>query len=431
LPIDTFLERTMELISVEFLSALGAIVVIDLVLAGDNAIVIALAARGLPQHLRKPAIIWGTVGAIIVRTTMTLLVVWLLMIPGLLGIGGALLVLIAWKLVVDNDSEDTHKHVARNTFFGAMKTIVLADALMGLDNVLAVAGAAQGSFILVVLGLLISIPIVIWGSQLILKFVERYPVIVYIGAGVLAWTSVKMIVHEPLIESFFAAHPAAAYGLYTVVIGGVVFGGFLVNHAEVRARIAQHLVELSTTPAKVSDRAGSTRGVDAMSKVLVPVDGSSNSMRAVRHVVNQFMSNHELEAHLLHVRTPLSQHIARFLSAGTRRSFHYDEATKALAPARALLKQHGVPFTSHIELGDRAETISRVADRIGAAQIVMGTARKNSFTRLIQDSVTNRVLELAQVPVAVIAGDTVSKLERFGVPASIAAAIALIVMVED
>ena len=168
-----------------------------------------------------------------------------------------------------------------------------------------------------------------------------------------------------------------------------------------------------------------------MSKVLLPVDGSPNSMRAVRHVVNQFMSDHELEAHLLHVRTPLSQHVARFLSTGTRRDFHYDEATKALAPARALLKQHGVPFTSHVELGDKAETISRVADRIGAAQIVMGTARKNSFTRLIEDSVTNRVLELAQVPVAVIAGDTVSKFERFGVPAGIAAAVALVFVMAD
>ena len=421
----------MELLSTEFLTALGAIIVIDLVLAGDNAIVIALAARGLPQQLRKSAIIWGTVGAIAVRTAMTLVVVWLLMIPGLLGLGGALLVWIAWKLVVENDSEGAHDHVTKTTFFGAMKTIVVADALMGLDNVLAVAGAAQGSFLLVVLGLLISIPIVIWGSQLILKFVERYPVIVYVGAAVLAWTAVKMVVHEPLLEAFFETYPVVKYGLYTLVIGGIVFGGFLVNHAEVRARIAQHLVELSTPPAEASARVGNTRGVDAMSKVLLPVDGSPNSMRAVRHVVNQFMTDHEMEVHLLHVRTPLSQHVARFVSSGDRRKFHYDEANKALAPARALLKQHGVPFTSHVELGDKAETITRVADELGAAQIVMGTARKNSLTRLLEDSVTNRVLELTKVPVAVVAGEAVSNLERFGVPAGIAAAAALIIVAVD
>src|SRR5215212_2539668 len=238
----------MELFSAEFLSALAAIVVIDLVLAGDNAIVIALAARGLPAHLRKPAIVWGTVGAIVVRTAMTLVVVWLLRIPGLLAVGGALLVWIAYKLVVDNDNADAHKLRGSTTFWGAMKTIVVADALMGLDNVLAVAGASQGSFVLVVAGLLISIPIVIWGSQLILKLVERYSVIVYIGAGVLAWTAVKMVTSEPLLQDVLARYPMLAWGAYTLVVGAVVIGGFLVNHAEVRQRIARHLVEISTSP---------------------------------------------------------------------------------------------------------------------------------------------------------------------------------------
>ena len=416
----------MELLSTEFLSALGAIIVIDLVLAGDNAIVIALAARGLPSHLRRPAIMWGTVGAIVVRTAMTLVVVWLLRIPGLLAIGGALLVWIAWKLVVDNESEEGRGHVSRHTFWGAMKTIIVADALMGLDNVLAVAGAAQGSFLLVVLGLLISVPIVIWGSQLILKFVERYPVIVYLGAGVLAWTAVKMVVSEPLLQPYVEAWPVTVWAAYALVIGGVVFGGFLVNHAEVRRRISRHIVEISTPPAKATARAGTTRGVDAMSKILLPVDGSANSLRAVRHVVNQCMANQALEVHLLHVRTPLSQHIARFVSGKTRAAFHRDEAAKALAPAVALLKRHGVPFTEHVELGDKAATIIRVASRIGAANIVMATARKNSFTRLIEDSVTNRVLELTQMPVQVLAGNSVSRLESIGVPAAVVAAAALL-----
>src|ERR1043165_4281680 len=168
----------MDFFSTDFLAALAAIVVIDLVLVGDNAIVIALAARSLPAHLRRPAIAWGTVGAIAVRTAMTLVVVWLLKIPGLLAVGGLLLLWIAWKLVIDNDSGEEHNIGTKMTFLGAMQTIVVADALMGLDNVLAVAGAAQGSFLLVVMGLLISIPIVIWGSQLILGYVERFPVIV-------------------------------------------------------------------------------------------------------------------------------------------------------------------------------------------------------------------------------------------------------------
>ena len=132
----------MELFSPEFFSALAAIVVIDLVLAGDNAIVIALAARGVPKELRKKAIMWGTVGAIVVRTSMTVVVVWLLKVPGLLLVGGVMLVWIAYKLLASGDSVESHVSPA-DSFLGAMKTIVVADAVMGLDNVLAVAGAAH------------------------------------------------------------------------------------------------------------------------------------------------------------------------------------------------------------------------------------------------------------------------------------------------
>jgi YjbE family integral membrane protein len=422
----------MELLSMEFLTALGAIIIIDLVLAGDNAIVIALAARGLPEHLRKPAVIWGAVGAIAVRTAMTLIVVWLLKIPGLLAVGGTLLVWIAYKLVIDAEGEDEEgKHPAARTFWGAMKTIIVADALMGLDNVLAVAGAAQGSFLLVVLGLLISIPIVIWGSQLILKLVQRHPAIVYIGAGVLAWTAVKMVMSEPLLEPYLAAYPAAALAAYVLVIGGVLIGGFLVNHADVRKRISRHVVELAGTAAQMGGPAATAQGHGGPRKVLLPVDGSLNALRAASYVVDQFAADPSLEVHLLHVRTPLSQHIARFVNAATRRSFHRDEASKAFASTRELLRRRSVPFTEHVELGAKAETITRVAAELGAAKIVMGTARNNSFTRLVEDSVTHRVLELTKVPVQVIAGNAVSDVERFGVPAGIAAAIALFLIVSD
>ena len=150
----------MEFLSPEWLSALLAIVLIDLVLAGDNAIVIALAARKLPSHLQRRAVVWGTVGAIAVRSVMTIGVVWLLEIPGLMLVGGLGLVWIAYKLLVpDGNGHDANP--GADTFWGAMKTIVIADALMGVDNVLGVAGAAHGSFGLVVIGLLISVPIVV------------------------------------------------------------------------------------------------------------------------------------------------------------------------------------------------------------------------------------------------------------------------------
>ncbi len=214
----------MELFSLPWWSALLAIVLIDLVLAGDNAIVIALAARNLrPEHQRK-AIIWGTVGAIAVRSVMTVGVVWLLQIPGLMLVGGLGLLWIAYKLIADT-SESEHEGGGATTFWGAMKTIIVADALMGVDNVLGVAGAANGAFDLVVLGLLISIPIVVLGSQLVLRMVEKWPVIIQLGAAVLAFTAAQMIVNEKFLDALFdgsdAFHTTARMATYVLAIAGV------------------------------------------------------------------------------------------------------------------------------------------------------------------------------------------------------------------
>jgi YjbE family integral membrane protein len=421
----------MELFSTEFFSALFAIIVIDLVLAGDNAIVIALAARNLPAQLRKRAIVWGAVGAIVVRTVMTLIVVWLLKIPGLTLIGGSLLVWIAYCLLIDNQGGEAQHGNPATTFWGAMKTIVVADALMGLDNVLAVAGAAHGSFLLVVLGLLISIPIVIWGSQLVLKYIKRFPVIVYLGAGVLAWTAVKMITGDPMVDTWVAQNAALTWIVYVGVIGSVIAGGFFANHSKARARVASRLIDTENTPATAAARAGINYGGADMFKVLIPVDGSSNALKAVQHVINDCINNGMREIHLLNVRTPLTQHAARFISRRDRAAFHRAEAEKALTPARTLLERFGVPFSAHIELGDKAGVIDRVAQRLRVDQIVMGTARKNSLTRLIEDSVTNRVLDLTRVPVAIVPGDSVSRLERIGVPAGIGAIVALLLVAAD
>lgn len=219
----------MEMFSTPWWSALLAIILIDLVLAGDNAIVIALAARKLPPALQKKAIIWGTVGAIVVRSAMTLVVVWLLKIPGLMLVGGLGLVWIAYKLLADSGEEGGHDDMKVAGFWGAMKTIIIADALMGIDNVLGVAGAAQGSFDLVVLGLLISIPIVVLGSTVVLKIVERFPIVISIGAAVLAFTAAQMIINEQLLSSVFKAEGTTAlalrWGLVAVTIIGVLVLG--------------------------------------------------------------------------------------------------------------------------------------------------------------------------------------------------------------
>lgn len=228
----------MELFSTPWWSALLAIILIDLVLAGDNAIVIALAARNLPPHLQKKAIAWGTVGAIAVRSVMTVGVVWLLKIPGLMLVGGLGLLWIAYKLLADQ-GEKAHDGPVASSFWGAMKTIIVADALMGVDNVLGVAGAAQGSFDLVVIGLLISIPIVVFGSTMVLKLVERFPLIINIGAAVLAFTAAKMIVSEPLLDTLYGGpaslpdaatlHSAAQWATYALAVAGVLGAGWWVT----------------------------------------------------------------------------------------------------------------------------------------------------------------------------------------------------------
>lgn len=217
----------MEALSIEFFQALVAIVIIDLVLAGDNAIVIGLAARNLPREKQKPVIVWGTIGAILIRATATLVVVRLLEIPGLLLAGGILLIFIAFKLLIEDKAQEDVK--ASKSMIGAIQTIIIADAVMGLDNVLAVAGAAHSNYLLVILGLLISVPIMVWGSTLILRLIERYPAIIYIGAGVLAWTSGKMIVDEPFLKSFFEEEPIIKWGLILFIIAGILFFGRLTN----------------------------------------------------------------------------------------------------------------------------------------------------------------------------------------------------------
>jgi YjbE family integral membrane protein len=223
----------MELFSAAWFSALLAIILIDLVLAGDNAIVIALAARNLPPQLRKKAIVWGTVGAIAVRSAMTIGVVYLLKIPGLMLVGGLGLLWIAYKLLAPGGGDDEHGPQA-TTFWGAMKTIIVADALMGVDNVLGVAGAAHGSFDLVVIGLLISVPIVVFGSSVVLKLVDRFPIIIQAGAAVLAFTAASMIVKEPFLKDWFVGVEPLKYAVYVAAIVGVLGAGWLVGRKQLQ-----------------------------------------------------------------------------------------------------------------------------------------------------------------------------------------------------
>lgn len=204
----------MDLFAPEFLSALVAIILIDLVLAGDNALIIGLAARNLPKHQQRKAIYWGALGAVVVRALMAIGVVWLLKIPGFLLVGGLALIWIARKLLIPSDADAIDVETATTkSLFDAVRTIVVADMVMGVDNVLAIGGVARDDILLIMLGLAISVPIIVWGSWLVLRLVERYPSVILLGSGVLAWTAFKMISEETVIRGFLQAHPAAGLSL--------------------------------------------------------------------------------------------------------------------------------------------------------------------------------------------------------------------------
>lgn len=166
-------------------------------------------------------------------------------------------------------------------------------------------------------------------------------------------------------------------------------------------------------------------GGNIMLKVLIPVSGSRNCQFAVKHVIKEFMNNTAMEIHLLNVQPPLSRYIARFVSRKNLRDYHRDEAEKALGPIKQMLDGFSIPYSAYAEVGERAKIITDTARRLRCDHIVMSTARKNSLTRLVENSVTNKVLELTSVPVEVIAGNDVSKWERYGIPAGIGAALAL------
>lgn len=219
----------------DFLSGLLVIIMIDLLLAGDNALVIGLAARQLPKEQQKKAIFWGTFGSIGIRSLATLLVVWLLKIPGLMLVGGFLLVWIAFKLLVEEKEEQQIQ--AESSLWKEIRTIVIADAVMGLDNVLAVAGAAHGSFLLVILGLMLSMPLMIWGSSFIIMWIERFPVIVYLGSGVIAWTAGSMLMAEPSIRHWLEEMDWLKWVVNLLVTVGVIGLGYWKTNKKVRRTI--------------------------------------------------------------------------------------------------------------------------------------------------------------------------------------------------
>jgi YjbE family integral membrane protein len=199
-----------------FWIAVGQIILIDILLGGDNAVVIALACRGLPPKQRRMGIIYGTAGAIVLRVILIAFALALLAIPYLKVVGGLLLIWIGVKLLVPHDDDDHTNISSSDKLWGAVKTVIVADLVMSVDNVLAIAGAAQGAgthqIPLVIFGLLVSIPIIVAGSQIVLKLMDRFPIIITLGAMLLGWIAGQMIFTDPALRKWFPESKALEYG---------------------------------------------------------------------------------------------------------------------------------------------------------------------------------------------------------------------------
>ncbi|UXH78191.1 TerC family protein [Roseateles amylovorans] len=222
--------------SPEFWLAVGQIILIDILLGGDNAVVIALACRKLPPAMRTRGIMWGTAGAIVLRVVLIFFALTLLKLPFLKLVGGLLLLWIGIKLLMPEDDDEHANIQASDKLWAAVKTVIVADFVMSLDNVIAIAGAAEGAgsahqMPLVIFGLLVSIPIIVWGSQLVIKLMDKFPMVITLGAMLLGWIAGTMIVGDPALNSWVPMQPGEKPGssevlpqlYYAMGVGGALF----------------------------------------------------------------------------------------------------------------------------------------------------------------------------------------------------------------
>ncbi len=213
----------------DFWIAVGQIIMIDILLGGDNAVVIALACRKLPPNLRTKGILWGTAGAIVLRVILIFFALTLLAIPFLKLVGAALLVWIGVKLLAPDDEEGHGDVQASDKLWTAVKTVIVADLVMSVDNVIAIAGAAEGAggdhkMPLVIFGLLVSIPIIVWGSQLVIKLMDRFPAIITVGGLLLGWIAGTMAVTDPAVIGYLPTLPVEKAGAIPEVVSAVRYG---------------------------------------------------------------------------------------------------------------------------------------------------------------------------------------------------------------
>ena len=377
--------------------ALVQIIGVNIVLSGDNAVVIALAARGLPAEQQKRAVAWGSGAAVIMRIALTAVAVELLRLPYLKLVGAALLLWIAVQLLMPEDGEDGHG-TAISGMAAAIKTILLADLVMSLDNVIAVAAAAKGNMTLLVLGLAISIPMVVFASRVLLVLMERYPVIITIGAALLGWVAGDMAVTDPIDKPWVDLHAAFLHwGAPLVCAIGVVVVGKWLGARKAAAAMAR------SAPTSVLPADAAAAG--QLQRVLLAVDGSAGALHAAQRLLalrDDLREGRSLAVHLLNVQRPLSGDVTRFVGGQTLEDYHKERAEAALAPARSALSAAGLTFQEHRHIGEPGVTIAEVARALNCELIVMGARGLGSNAAALLGSVAQSTIEHAAVPVLVV-----------------------------
>ena len=391
-----------------FWTGLGQIILINIVLSGDNAVVIALAARSLPAKQQKQAIVWGSGAAVVMRIFLTIVAVELLRLPLLKLIGGMLLLWIAVQLMLPED-EGEGEGKAGIGFWAAMKTILVADLVMSLDNVIAVAAAAKGNLTLLIAGLAISIPLVIFGSTLLLKVMERFPIIITIGAALLGWVAGEMFITDPLVKDWVDASAAALHwaGPAAGAAAVVALGTWLAAQAMARRPA---LVELGEripvpVPAAIEAPAPAPARPSLVNRILLPVDASDNAARAVEYVIAMrrlHPAPETMDIHLMNVQREVSGDVSRFVARDSLQDYHRERSEQALERPRKMLDDAGVKYSVHMLVGKPWEGISDYAGVNRCDQIVMGTRGLGTYTGAALGSVAHGVAQRSPVPVLLV-----------------------------
>jgi YjbE family integral membrane protein len=392
----------------EFWIAVGQIILIDILLGGDNAVVIALACRSLPPEQRTKGILWGTAGAIVLRIILIFFALTLLAIPFLKIVGALLLVWIGVKLLLPEEGHGAHGNVAASDkLWGAVKTVIIADLVMSVDNVIAIAGAAESSgtdhgMALVIFGVLVSIPIIVWGSQMVLKLMDRYPIVITVGGMLLGWIAGTMAVTDPAVARWVPYEEGVAR---PDVIASVRYGAGIAGALLVLALGKWFGSRRRVAPAPAGVAAAADAPIGHLQRVLLAVDGSEGSALAVRRLAalrDDLRHGATLELHTITVQRPLSGDVTRFIAGKTVDDYHREQCELALAPARAALGVAGIVPQEHQRTGEPGPTIAEAARELGCDMIVMGARGLGSPAAALLGSVTQSTIEHASVPVLVV-----------------------------